>query len=176
MRISQYHIISCLTFSRHHGLGVSCRQHACQSVQRGLLDWNRKHSWSVNTRHDLLWVQAVPWAWLRRLYMPSTRWVLSWDLWHRRRGRRPGAARGRKPGPGRGRPWPPPAGSSRGRGGWAGSPASRGQRGWRLELQTKIRKDYTITEKAPTRAFSLLKVHTRASWLALCLIAICPLW
>ena len=28
----------------------------------------------------------------------------------------------------------------------------------RIELQTKIREDFTITEKAPTRAFSLLKL------------------
>ena len=28
-----------------------------------------------------------------------------------------------------------------------------------LELQTKVCKDFTIMEKAPTRAFSWLKVH-----------------
>ena len=32
--------------------------------------------------------------------------------------------------------------------------------GWSLELQTKVREYFTITEKAPTRAFSLLKVPT----------------
>ena len=40
--------------------------------------------------------------------------------------------------------------------------------GWREisrasnEGQTKVRKDFTITEKAPTRAFSWLKAPTRA--------------
>ena len=31
---------------------------------------------------------------------------------------------------------------------------------WRLELQTKVREDFTIKEKAPTRTFSWLKVPT----------------
>ena len=31
-----------------------------------------------------------------------------------------------------------------------------------LELQTKVRKDFTITEKAPTRAFFWLKAPTSA--------------
>ena len=29
-----------------------------------------------------------------------------------------------------------------------------------LELETKVHEDFTITEKAPTRTFSLLKVPT----------------
>ena len=29
-----------------------------------------------------------------------------------------------------------------------------------LELQTKVREDFTITEKAPTKAFSCLKEYT----------------
>ena len=33
---------------------------------------------------------------------------------------------------------------------------------WVLELQTKVREDFTITSKAPTRAFSWLKVPARA--------------
>ena len=28
---------------------------------------------------------------------------------------------------------------------------------WSVELQTKVTEDFTITEKAPTRAFSCLK-------------------
>ena len=32
----------------------------------------------------------------------------------------------------------------------------------KVELQTNFREDFTITEKAPTRAFSWLKVHTSA--------------
>ena len=32
---------------------------------------------------------------------------------------------------------------------------------FRVELQTKVREDFTITEKAPTRAFSWLKAHLR---------------
>ena len=31
-----------------------------------------------------------------------------------------------------------------------------------VELETKVREDFTITEKAPTRAFSLLKAATTA--------------
>ena len=31
-----------------------------------------------------------------------------------------------------------------------------------VELQTKVREDFTITEKAPTRAFSWLKAPTSA--------------
>ena len=31
-----------------------------------------------------------------------------------------------------------------------------------LELETKVHEDFTITEKAPTRTFSLLKVPTGA--------------
>ena len=34
--------------------------------------------------------------------------------------------------------------------------------GWSLELQTKVREYFTTTEKAPTRAFSLLKAPTSA--------------
>ena len=34
------------------------------------------------------------------------------------------------------------------------------QGGSELELQTKVRKDFIITEKASTKAFSLLKVPT----------------
>ena len=34
--------------------------------------------------------------------------------------------------------------------------------GWSQELQTKVCEDFTITEKAPTRAFSQLKVPTSA--------------
>ena len=32
---------------------------------------------------------------------------------------------------------------------------------WVVELQTKVREDFTITEKAPTNFFSLLKASTR---------------
>ena len=32
---------------------------------------------------------------------------------------------------------------------------------WRVELQTMVRKDFTITEKAPARAFSWLKALLR---------------
>ena len=32
---------------------------------------------------------------------------------------------------------------------------------WVVELQTKVREDFTITEKAPTNVFSLLKAPTR---------------
>ena len=31
----------------------------------------------------------------------------------------------------------------------------------RLELETKVREDFTIMETAPTRAFSLLKAPTK---------------
>ena len=31
---------------------------------------------------------------------------------------------------------------------------------WRVELQTKVREVFTITERVPTRAFSWLKAHT----------------
>ena len=34
--------------------------------------------------------------------------------------------------------------------------------GWTVELQTKVREDFTIMEKAPTRAFSWLKAPTSA--------------
>ena len=34
--------------------------------------------------------------------------------------------------------------------------------GWRIELQVKVREDFIFTEKIPSKAFSWLKVSTKA--------------
>ena len=53
---------------------------------------------------------------------------------------------------------------------WSAGPAGSGEggraaaSGWlAVKLQTNLREDFTITKKAPTRAFSGLKVPTNAS-------------
>ena len=56
-----------------------------------------------------------------------------------------------------------------------GSTQPSWQAGLRLELQTKIREDFTITEKAPTRSFSWLKRHTSTfTFKTLCQAAVNP--
>ena len=52
---------------------------------------------------------------------------------------------------------------------WSAGPAGSGEggraaaSGWlAVKLQTNLREDFTITKKAPTRAFSWLKVPTNA--------------
>ena len=61
---------------------------------------------------------------------------------------------------------PAAAGQPGGGGGVEAAPAAARQlalqAGQQVELQTNVREDFTITEKAPTRAFSWLKAPTSA--------------
>ena len=47
-------------------------------------------------------------------------------------------------------------------GGGAGRESESSDSGYTVELQTNLREDFTITERAPTRAFSWLKSPTSA--------------